>query len=138
MQPLLQQIELDFADSIYGFEAFNRYKVEEVEENSPFLHIKNIDEPNIGFVVISPFDVYADYEFQLNDRLIAELGVSHAEDVCVLSIITIKKPFEKSTINLLAPLVINVKTGVGRQAVLNGTNYLVNAPLISSTEEGGS
>ncbi|MDQ0116555.1 flagellar assembly protein FliW [Paenibacillus harenae] len=136
MHPLVQSVELDFGKSIYGFEQYSLFRVEEVEESSSFCHVRSCEEPSIGFIVISPFDVYPEYEFQLNENLIEELGVDKADDVLVLSIVTVQKPFEKSTINLLAPLVINVKTGASRQVVLNGTNYTVNAPLLTSGNEG--
>ncbi|WP_036717240.1 flagellar assembly protein FliW [Paenibacillus harenae] len=137
MHPLLQNVKLDFGGSIYGFEQFSYFKAEEIEAGSVFAHVQSVEESEIRFVVISPFDAYPEYEFQLNDQMIGELGIAQADDILVLSIVTVKKPFELSTVNLLAPLVINIKTGVSRQVVLNGVNYSVNMPLFSSRTEGG-
>jgi flagellar assembly factor FliW len=136
MYPLLKNSTLDFGSSIYGFEELGQYKFEEMDSTNAFCLLKSVEDDNIGFVVISPFEVNPTYEFKLSEETIQELGIEQADDVLVLSIITIQRPFEQSTVNLLAPLVVNIRTGAGRQVVLNGVPYSVNTPLFPQRNVG--
>lgn len=136
MYPLIKNATLDFGNSIYGFEQLSVFKIEAAASNSSFYELKSLEDENIGFIVISPFEVDSNYEFKLSEESIKQLKVEKAEDVLVLSIVTIQRPFERSTTNLLAPLVINIKEGIGRQVVLSGVSYAVNSPLLSNGNEG--
>ncbi|MDQ0062038.1 flagellar assembly protein FliW [Paenibacillus harenae] len=136
MYPLNENATIDFGESIYGFEQLSLFRFEATAPDSSFYLLKSLEDENIGFIVISPFEVDSNYEFKLSEESIKDLRVEKAEDVLVLSIVTILKPFERSTTNLLAPLVINIKEGIGRQVVLSGVSYTVNSPLLSNGNEG--
>lgn len=136
MYPLIETATLDFGKSIYGFEQLSVFKIEVTAPDSSFYLLKSLEDENIGFIVISPFEIDSNYEFKLSEESIKELKVEKAEDVLVFSIVTIQKPFERSTTNLLAPLVLNIKEGIGRQVVLSGVSYAVNSPLLSNGNEG--
>ncbi|MFC4811615.1 flagellar assembly protein FliW [Paenibacillus sp. GCM10023250] len=127
----------DFGGSIVGFEQLSRFALAEMEPNSPFYRLRSLEEESIEYIVVSPFEVCKEYEFQLGDDLKNELSVDRPDDVLVLSIVTLRKPFYRSTLNLLAPLVCNIRTGKGKQLILNGSAYAVNTPLFPPLQDRG-
>ena len=79
---------------------------------------------------LSPFEIYSEYEINLNDETIKELQIDKPEDVLFLSIITLGKTLETSTMNLQAPLVINIKNNLGNQYIMQNSKYETKHPLI--------
>lgn len=130
---------IDFGGSIYGFEDFQYFKVEEIDAESQFSMLSSLEHPEVGFVVMSPFDINREYRFQLNDEMIESLKAKQPEDLVVMVIVTVRTPFDTSTINMLAPLVVNMQNGIGRQIVLSSDDeYSIHTPLFSNGSEGES
>jgi flagellar assembly factor FliW len=135
MKSVINQ-QFDFRGSIVGFEHLNGFVLSEMDPDSDFYLLRSVEEESIEYLVVSPFAVNRDYEFELMDEYKEELQITETDEVLVLAIITLQKPFFQSTINLLAPLVINIKNGTGRQVILNGSSYAVNASLFPQQQPG--
>ena len=135
MKSVINQ-QFDFRGSIVGFEHLNGFVLSEMDPDSDFYLLRSVEEESIEYLVVSPFAVNQDYEFELMDEYKEELQITETDEVLVLAIITLQKPFFQSTINLLAPLVINIKNGTGRQVILNGSSYAVNASLFPQQQPG--
>lgn len=122
-------MDITFKKGIPGFENLNRFTLNDLEENKNFKILKSNNE-EVSFVTVSPFDIYNDYEINLNDEIIDELQIKKSDDVLVLSIITLGKTLGQSTMNLKAPIVINIKNKLGKQYILNIDKYNTKHPLI--------
>lgn len=125
-------MDIQFKKGIPGFENLKNFKILDLEDNKQFKILQSIEEENISFVVTSPFEIYKEYVIDLNDEIIRELEIKNSEDVLVLSIITIGETLEKSTLNLKAPLIINIKNNLGRQLILQSEKYETKHPLMRS------
>lgn len=56
-----------------------------------------------------PFAFKKDYSFDLSEEDLEQLQIENEEDVLTYAVVTMKETLQDSTINLLAPLVINVE-----------------------------
>lgn len=130
-------MELTFKKGLPGFELLINFELSDLENNEKFKILKSKEE-DISFVTTSPFDMYEDYEINLNEETIKELEIENPEDVLVLSIITLGKTLQKSTINLKAPIIINVKNNLGKQYILQTDKYETKHPLIRSEQNASS
>ncbi|WP_024615663.1 flagellar assembly protein FliW [Clostridium sp. Ade.TY] len=117
-----------FKKGIPGFENINEFKIKDLENNK-FKIIESLDN-EISFATVNPFEIYNEYEIDLNDETIKELQIEDPKDVMLLTIITLGKTLESSTINLKAPLVINVKSKLGKQFIIQGDKYNTKHPLV--------
>jgi flagellar assembly factor FliW len=139
MLEFLHERVIQFNGKILGFEDLNEFVILVVEANGPYAYLQSVADEHIGFLVVSPFAFYQDYMFEIDENDKEQLELHAPEDAAVLSIVNMKEPFTESTINLLAPLVINVRTGKGKQIVLPPrTVYTTKEPLFRSkqTERG--
>ncbi|MFN7252523.1 MAG: flagellar assembly protein FliW [Anaerobacillus sp.] len=93
------------------------------DESTPFYILQSVTTPELGFVVVSPFQFFPDYQVKLSDATIEALKIEKEEDVSIFSILTVQEPFTKTTANLQGPVVINNKTNQGKQISLNDPNY---------------
>lgn len=123
-------MEVRFNKGIPGFEDLKNFIFKDLQDNDKFKVMESIEQREISFVTVSPFEIYEEYEINLNDETINELQIENPEDVLVLSIITLGKTLETSTMNLKAPLVINIKNNLGKQYILQNENYDTKHPLI--------
>lgn len=122
-------MDVIFNKGIPGFDSLRDFTIKDLEGNKKF-KILEAKEKEISFVTTNPFEIYSNYEVNLNDEIIKELKIENAEDVAILSIITLGKTLETSTMNLKAPLVINIKNNLGKQYIMQNSKYETKHPLI--------
>lgn len=125
-------MKITFEKGIPGFEDIKEYELKDLESNPVFKELNSIKDRGLGFVVISPFDIDDKYEINLNDNAIKELDINSPNDVMVLNILTLGHTLEKTTVNMKAPLIINVNNGLGKQIILQNEKYEVKTPLLRS------
>ncbi|MBF0340856.1 MAG: flagellar assembly protein FliW [Magnetococcales bacterium] len=112
-----------------GFPNSKRYLMFPYSEDSSFFWLQSVDEPEIAFIVINPFDFFSELEFLVEDADTAAIGLDKGEDMEVFSLLTIPdgRPEEMRT-NLAGPVVVNVRNRRGRQVVIK--EYSARQPLI--------
>lgn len=118
-----------FEKSIPGFNDVKRFILKEIEGSS-FKLLQSIDDVTVGFVVISPFQVEEDYEINLSEEVIKTLEIKEATDVLLYSLVTLNSKVEKITVNLKAPVVINVNNKKAEQFIIDKEKYKIKHPLM--------
>lgn len=119
-----------FGDGIPGLEEYHQFVLISLGEEMPFSVLQSINEPQIGFIVADPFKIKKDYAFDLSDVEKEVLTITGPSDVLTQVIVTVKDPFEESTINLLAPIIINVNNRKGKQIILqDNSKFPIRYPL---------
>lgn len=119
-----------FKTGLPGFEQLKRFVLLDLEEEAPFKCLQSVDEEDAAFVVVNPFLFYPDYEFQLPSTVQEELEITREEDVEVWCIVTIHCSVEETTLNLLAPVILNKIGRWGKQIVLHDTVYRTKHKLL--------
>ncbi|MEK4497060.1 flagellar assembly protein FliW [Ureibacillus sp. FSL W8-0352] len=121
---------ITLTSGLLGFEEYTKYVLLPLDKDSPLAIFQSIEESQIGFVVAYPFAFKKDYAFDISEVDRKELQVEKEEDVIAYSIVTLKEPFEESTLNLLAPIVINSVKKCGKQIVLQDNQaYPLRFPI---------
>jgi flagellar assembly factor FliW len=120
---------ITFKKGIPGFENLKKFIIFPVEENNLFYVLQSIEDLSIGLVLISPFNILKDYEFELDDSKMEELGIKSYEDIIVFNTVTLNSKIENITANLKAPFVININKKIGEQIILDGSSYSIKYPL---------
>lgn len=120
---------IEFKKSIPGFDNLKKFINFPVEENEFFSVLHSVEDSSVGFIVTSPFSVIKDYELNLDDSVIERLKINNEKDVLVLNTVTLHSKIEKITVNMCAPIVVNVNKKLGEQIILNNGKYLIKQPL---------
>lgn len=121
---------INFKRGILSFEQLTKFIVFPLKGNDFFNVVHSIEDKDIGFIVASPFSIKKDYTFELSDKTIEELEIKNSNEVLVQNILTINSDMIKTTINLRAPLIININSKLGEQIILNNENYSIKTPII--------
>ncbi|MBL0385517.1 flagellar assembly protein FliW [Tumebacillus sp. ITR2] len=125
---------LTFADGLYGFEVIREYVLVQTDATLPFAYMQAKDEPGICLLVADPFVFNPSYEFDLSAQDTQALGNPAPSDLQIWVTVTTEEEMEQSTMNLLAPLVLNTTTKVGRQVVLHESGYQSRTPMFPKKE----
>lgn len=120
---------ITFPQAIPGFPEEKEFVLLPLDEESQFIVLQSIENQQLAFVLSNPFTFFKEYDFTLEDHIVELLELESEEDIQVFSILTVQDPFEKTTANLQAPVVINSKKKIAKQVILNDPNYHTKHPL---------
>ena len=85
--------------------------------------LQSVQEPNFAMPVIDPLAVKPDYNPQVDDELLTTIG--GLEDVLVLVTITVPSDLTQMSVNLKAPIIVNVAEKKACQIILEQEEYPV-------------
>lgn len=131
---------LTFDKGLPGLEEDKRYALLSNEDSRPVSWLQSLDHPEISLPVMDPFLICPDYSFDISPDYVDTLDVEQIKDVYVLSILVIPQNVNAMTINLSAPIIINVKNSKGCQIILDDRKYRVRVPvseLLGKSGKGG-
>ncbi|AYE33448.1 flagellar assembly protein FliW [Clostridium septicum] len=119
---------INFEKGIPGFDNLKKYVIKEVEETN-FSLLQSIEDSDLAFIITSPFSVEENYEIKLSEEIIKNLHVQSPNDVMLYVIVTLNSDVSKATVNLKAPLIINIKDRNGEQFIVDREEYKIRHPL---------
>lgn len=127
-----QEDVLTFPQGIPAFEDEKKFVILTLQEGTPISILQSVKTPTLAFVLGDVFSIFPDYDIELTQNAIEILSIDDAKNALVYCIVTVKEPFVQSTANLKAPVVINTAEKIGKQVVLNQTNYSTKHHLVDS------
>lgn len=125
-----------FKEGIFGFENFKKYIIIEFESGSDnLLCLQSIDDEELAFVLMNPFNLMSEYKPQLSDSDIEDLDIDeNTEGVLYYVICVVKDSISESTVNMKCPIVINPKSKMAKQIILDSEEYNFKHELKQFTE----
>lgn len=102
--------------TILGFEETLKVKITETDEL--FSTMQDTDNENISFTLVNPYAL-REYSFDVPTDIKVLLDITEKSNVSVYNVVVIQDPLEDSTINFLAPILVNNDTKKIAQAVLD-------------------
>lgn len=133
-----EQDIIAFEDGIPGFESNKKFIfLPSGDDAFPFHYLQSIEEADLAFIVTDPFLFEPTYDFEISDADAKKLGVEGLDDlshVMILSVVNIPENIDATTMNLMAPILINKEVNKGKQIVLAEYDE-TRFPLFSKKEE---
>jgi flagellar assembly factor FliW len=124
-----------FPQGLFGFEAIKDYVLLDASQ-APFCWLQSLENVNTAFVLISPFVFRPDYELDIVDTELTDIGIRDPKTTLVFSIVTIPPDGGPMTANLQGPLVINRQTSKGKQVILSDTRWKTKHDILAELAKG--
>lgn len=115
-----------------GFEEYTRFCLIDHSPDANFRWLQSMEDPGLAFVVVNPYDYFADYTIEISDADADRLGLTMEQDAVVMTIITLDKDATRITANLAAPIIVNSKNLMAAQIVLQDERYPIRHPLFGA------
>ena len=125
-----QRRALLFEEGLIGCPEWRRFVLEPDAAGPAIQQLRSLDEPEVAFYVADPFAILPGYEFEVGEADSDAIELADPGDALVLVILTVRNDPASVTANLLGPLVVNVRTGRGRQLVLADAGYSAQHPIV--------
>ncbi len=126
----------EFPKGLPGLEDEKRFILLPIEGNDIFQVLQSVTNAAIALVVTNPYKLVSEYTIEIDDPTIEMIDIKNPEDIMVLVVMTLKQPFESSTLNLQAPLIFNSKNYKAKQMILNDAHYQLRQPIGKTLEKG--
>lgn len=110
---------IHFPKGIVGFPELTDFALihdSEQGEQGGIRWMQSVQEPNFAMPVVDPLTIDENYNPEVNDDLLATIG--GMKDVLVLVTITVPSDLTKMSVNLKAPIIINVEDKKACQLIL--------------------
>ncbi|WP_199616758.1 flagellar assembly protein FliW [Paenibacillus alkalitolerans] len=119
-----------FPAGVPGFEYCKQYVLLQPSQDMPFCYLQSVENGDLAFLVTDPFLYYHNYEFQLSESQQIELKITQTEEIAIWSVVTVPASLQDATLNLKAPIILNVREKQGKQVILHETDYGTKHPLL--------
>ncbi|HHW46765.1 MAG TPA: flagellar assembly protein FliW [Clostridiales bacterium] len=130
--PLGRENAIKFVEGIYGFESINEYYLEPVGDDLSVLILQSANTRVPSFVVINPFLITDDYCPVLSDEEIKALGAESQQELAFYVIAVVKEDYKKTVVNLKSPIVINPKSRLAKQIILDNCDYPIRFAIFGN------
>jgi flagellar assembly factor FliW len=120
-----------FPGGVVGFPGEERFVI--LEHKQPFCWLHSVDNPSLAFVVVEggEFGQHYDFNLPVGDP---RIDLKMEDEAAVLVIVTFRNAPGTTTVNLKAPLVINLRNRKGIQVILDDPKFSTRTPLWSPKE----
>lgn len=120
---------IKFDEGLVGLPELNRMVLVRQTDIEPFLWLASLDDPDTTFLVVDPRRLFHGYDASPADIRHVHVSANDGETPLVLALVLIASDWQRSTVNLRAPLFVSPDTMRGLQVVLTDSSYSLNEPL---------
>lgn len=111
---------ITFPEGIVGFPFLEKFALihDADNENAPIMWLQSMDEPDFAMPVIEPNLVMENYNPTVDDEYLAPVGELAEDQIYVLVTLTVPPEIEKMSVNLKAPIIINMANNQAVQIIV--------------------
>lgn len=120
---------LTFPWGLPGFASLRRFIALNLGGQEKFVWLQSLDDPSVALPTADPWQIFADYAPHLPPYATSSLDLRNPEDFATLCVVVVTPGAAEMTMNLLAPIVVNLHTKTGRQITLETGGYSVRTPI---------
>lgn len=123
---------ITFPGGIPGLEEYERYAIIRCDQTEPIQWLQSVDDMDLSLPVINPFIINPNYEVEVDDSELEFIQSDKEEDLIVLNIMVLPDQLSDMTVNLLAPILINVKDMIGAQVMMDHKAFSIAYPAFEA------
>lgn len=116
---------INFKEGLLGFDTLTKFFVVDPGDQTLILWLQSVEDAATAFPMIEPKIFQADYSVKLLPAELTSLEIEGLNEASVYTILTIPQTVTEMSANLKAPIIINNKTKIARQIVLQDSKLEV-------------
>lgn len=119
---------IEFVRPLPGFPGLTQFALVQVDDDGLLSELRSVEDSDLSFLVLPPGPFFPDYAPEIGDDVVEELGVTSPAEVIPLVIVNAGDTLATTTVNLLAPVLVNTARRTACQVILD-EDLSVRAPL---------
>lgn len=123
---------ITFPSGIIGFPDMTKFTMiydEEKGTNAGIRWLQSMDEPTFAMPVMDPLVVKEDYNPEVDDEILKNIGTLTPDNILVLVTITVPSDLTQMSVNLQGPIIINVDERKACQVIVDNADCPVKYPI---------
>jgi flagellar assembly factor FliW len=113
---------INFNEGLIGLPHIRRAVLIPLPDCEPFYWLASMDDEKFRFVVVNPHEIFPEYNP-------SEFVIFNDSQTKILAIVKVSSDWQKTTVNLRAPILINKESNRGLQMVLSESPYHLEETL---------
>lgn len=126
---------ISFDGGLPGLEGLEKYAIIRCDQTEPIQWLQSVDKQDVSIPIINPFLLEPEYEIEVDDSELDLIHTHNEEELVVLCILVIPDDLTRMTINLMAPLLINIKEMLGAQVMMDYKALPISEPAFEALTE---
>ena len=122
---------ITLSSPLLGFPDLNDFILISNDKSYPFLWFQSVQDKDICFILVEPELFATDYAPKLNKREAKILGLDDKTTTKLFAIVVFPDQPKNATMNLRAPLVVNVEKKLAKQVILEDDKWQIKTPLFN-------
>ena len=117
------ELVITLTQPIIGFQDYRRFILLPGPEESGLSWLQSTESGELAFLLIKPGQIYPTYSIRLGKHELTELAVSKVEELDIYTLVVVPDDPTQVRTNLKAPVLLNLKQRLGKQTVLENSDY---------------
>jgi len=131
---------ITFPQGIPGFPNCTKFLLMSGDESEDmFFWLQSVEDGDVAFTLMDVYKVLQDYDPQVDPEELIDLGEvddneNNEKPLEIYNIVVIPEYVRQMRVNLKAPIVINTRTGLGKQIICLNEDYAIRFMIFEELE----
>ena len=123
---------VEMRGGLLGFPEYTQFTLIKMNDEGLVYRLQSLEDEAINFVVVPAASFFPSYAPIVDDEVAARFDLVNGREVLILLVVTLGETFKDSTVNLMAPLLLDPKAQVAEQIIVENANLSVRTPLLAA------
>jgi flagellar assembly factor FliW len=123
---------IEMRGGLLGFPDMTRFALIKMNDEGLVYRLQSLESEAVNFVVVPAMPFFPNYSPVVDDDVADRFNLAAGADVLVLLIVTLGESFKQSTVNLMAPVLLDPAGQVAEQVIIENAGLSVRAPLMAA------
>lgn len=123
---------IEMRGGLLGFPDMTRFALIKMNDEGLVYRLQSLESEAVNFVVVPAMPFFPNYSPVVDDDVADRFNLAAGADVLVLLIVTLGESFKQSTVNLMAPVLLDPARQVAEQVIIENADLSVRAPLMAA------
>jgi flagellar assembly factor FliW len=117
---------------LLGFPEFTKFTLIKMNDEGLVYRLQSIEDAAINFVVVPAASFFPNYAPIVDDEVAKRFNLAGGAEVLLLLVVTLGETFKDSTVNLMAPLLLDPNAQIAEQIIVENSDLSVRTPLMAA------
>ena len=117
---------IHFANGLIGFAEFKKFVV--LDADSPFSWLQSVEDPTLAFLTVDALNCQDRYKVDRKE-FASQVDLEDKESHIIILVVAVSEKASSATLNLRAPIVVNLDKKLAAQIVLDDESLSTKAAL---------
>ena len=123
---------VEMRGGLLGFPEYTQFTLIKMNDEGLVYRLQSLQDEAINFVVVPAASFFPSYAPIVDDEVAARFDLVNGREILILLVVTLGETFKDSTVNLMAPLLLDPNAQIAEQIIVENANLSVRTPLLAA------